>query len=332
MNKRVLGRTGIEVSELSLGGAFLTRGEEGVDGAVSIVRRAVELGINCVDTSADYGNSEMALGPALSDLTKPIIVSTKLGPRDQSFDPQNPEHIRRVAHESLELLRRDVLDVLMIHEPDRPGQLDWFDDWQSFHGPVDDVLAELKQEGLIRFTGLGGTTVYELPRIMATGRYDVVLTAFNYSLLWREAAIAVIPEAVKQNMGIMVGSPTQQGWIAQRYDDEVRSGAPWLSPPRRAQLIELYDFVDEIAIPLPELCIRWMINDKRISTVLTGVRNIEQLEQNVKACEEGPLPPDIIERLDEIAAMVPFRPFEEPFGFPFDTPNYNKTRKWPRRA
>ena len=185
MKNRVLGGTGLEVSELSLGGAFLTRGEEGFEGVMPIVKRAMDLGINCVDTSADYGNSEEALGHALKNITEPLIVSTKLGPRDLSFDPRNRDHIRRVAHESLELLHRDVIDILMIHEPDRPGQLDWYDDWQSFHGPVDDVLSELKREGVIRFTGLGGTTVYELPRIMATGRYDVVLTAFNYSLLER---------------------------------------------------------------------------------------------------------------------------------------------------
>jgi len=73
--------------------------------------------------------------------------------------------------------------------------------------------------------GLGGTTAYELPHIINTGRFDVVLTAFNYSLLWREAANEVLPAAKKQGMGIVIGSPLQQGALARRYDDEVRGGA-----------------------------------------------------------------------------------------------------------
>ena len=73
------------------------------------------------------------------------------------------------------------------------------------------MLDELKKSGTIRFTGLGGTTAYEMAHIIRTGRFDVVLTAFNYSLLWREAAIEVIPAAKAQGMGIILGSPLQQG-------------------------------------------------------------------------------------------------------------------------
>lgn len=144
--------------------------------------------------------------------------------------------------------------MLFVHEPDRPGQYDWWSDWDDFHGPVEDLLAELKAEGIIRFTALGGTTAYELARIVDTGRYDVVLTAFNYSPLWREAEIAVLPAAKRRGLGIIVGSPLQQGALARRYDEQVRSGAPWLSAPRREQYRRLYDFVDEVGMPL---CPSW---------------------------------------------------------------------------
>ena len=80
MKKRILGRTGLEVGELSLGGAFVTGGEDGFEGSLPVVRRALELGINLADTSADYGDSEKALGWALEEIGKPCIVSTKLGP------------------------------------------------------------------------------------------------------------------------------------------------------------------------------------------------------------------------------------------------------------
>lgn len=322
MKKRPLGRTGLMVGELSLGAAFITGGPDGVRGATPIVRRALELGINLVDTSADYGDSEAALGAALDELGQPFIVSTKLGPRGRGFDPRDMDTLRRTVDESLKLLHRDTLDILMIHEPDRPGEIDWYSDTDRFHGPVTELLQELKERGVVRFTGIGGTTVYQLAMLVATGEYDVVLTAFNSSPLWREAVTHVIPEAAKRNMGVFLASPTQQGWLARRFDDEIRHGARWLSPQRRAQFLALYDLLDETGIEIPVFCLRWALGVPGVSTVLTGPRTVEQLEQNFRAVEEGPLPADVVARLDEIAAMVPYRPFEEPFGCMLGNPHY----------
>ena len=323
MKTRILGRTGLEVSELSLGAAFVTGGEEGFRGALPVVRHALELGMNLADTSADYGDSEEALGRALHEIGKPCIVCTKLGPRaGDPFDPKDKACLRRIAEESLQLLHREVIDIMMVHEPDRPGEFDWYNDGVSFEGPVVELLRELKQEGLIKYTGLGGTTAYPLARIMATGQYDVVLTAFNCSPLWREATIAVLPEAKRQNMGVLLGSPTQQGWLAQRFDKEIDSGALFLSPPRRAQFKALYELCDDCRIEIPVLCLRWAMGVPGVSSVLTGPRNVAQLEQNIQAVEQGPLPDDVNTRLDEIAAMVPFRPYDEPACCPFGDPNY----------
>jgi aryl-alcohol dehydrogenase-like predicted oxidoreductase len=180
-----------------------------------------------------------------------------------------------------------------------------------------DRLAELKSQGMVRFTGLGGTTAYELAHIVATGEYDVVLTAFNYSLLWQEALVAVIPEAKKQGMGIIVGSPLQQGALARCYTEEVEHGARWLSPPRREQFKRLYALVRELDMSLPELALRFVISNSDISTVLMGARSAAEVEQNVRAVEAGPLSQDVLDAIHEIAGMVPFRPFEEPFSLPF---------------
>ena len=86
---------------------------------------------------------------------------------------------------------------------------------------------------------------------MATGVYDVVLAAQNYSLLWREAAISIFPEAKRQNMGIVIGAPLQQGALSRRHA-EVETGAWWLSRPRQEQFKTLYRFLDEIELSLPE--------------------------------------------------------------------------------
>ena len=320
MNHRTLGRTGVSVSELGMGGLFISRFGGEREEAVRAIRRALDLGVNFIDTAPGYHDSEEVLGEALQGVTQPYYLSTKLGGRPQPFDPKDKAALRRSVEESLRLLRRDHLDFLMIHEPDRPGQYDWWEEWEgpnAFQGPVRELLEELKQEGLVRWTGLGGTTVYELPRIMATGAFDVVLTAFNYSLLWREAEIAVLPEAERQEMGVVAGSPLQQGALARRYDEEVERGAPWLSSPRREQYRRLYALVDDCGIPLPELALRFVLSDPRVHTTLMGARSVAEVEANVAAVEKGPLPEDLLARLREVAALVPFRPFQEPFGLPF---------------
>jgi aryl-alcohol dehydrogenase-like predicted oxidoreductase len=185
---------------------------------------------------------------------------------------------------------------------------------------VTELLGELKAQGVIRFTGLGGTTAYELRHIMATGAYDVVLTAFNYSLLWQEALVAVFPEARKQGMGIIVGSPLQQGALSQCYEDEVEHGAHWLSPLRREQFKRLYRLVKELVISLPELALRFVISNPYVSTVLMGARSVAEVEQNIRSVEAGVLSQDILDAIQEIAEMVPMRPFEEPFSLPFTRP------------
>ena len=317
MNTRTLGRTGLEVSELALGGLFVSNHGGAFEQGRAAIHRALELGINYIDTAPTYGDSEDVLGRALEGVEQPLIFSTKLGGRPEPFLPQDKACLMQSVEESLRLLKRDTIDILMVHEPDRPGQYDWWTNEENFTGPVNEVLDELKQQGLIRFTGLGGTTVYEMARLIRTGRFDVVLTAFNYSLLWREAEREVLPAALEQGMGIVVGSPLQQGSLARRYDEQIKHGAPWLSTPRRQQFLALYDFLDEIEIPLAELGLRFILSNPAVSCVLTGARSPEEVEQNVAAAEKGPLAPEILHRLNEIAAMVPFRPFEEPSSLPF---------------
>ena len=317
MRKRTLGRTGLQVSELALGGLFVSSIGGEFEQAKGAILRALELGVNTIDTAPGYLNSEEVLGKALEGIATPYILSTKLGGRPQPFLPQDREGLMRSVQESLRLLKRDRVDMLMIHEPDRPGQYNWWSDPEGFYGPVMDVLDELKGAGVIRFTGLGGTTAYELAQIMRTGRFDVVLTAFNYSLLWREAEREVLPAARERGMGIMIGSPLQQGALARRYDEELRHGARWLSPPRRAQYLALYAYLDELGMSLPEAGLRFVLSNPDVSCALMGARSRGEVEQNVSAVEKGPLSAEVIARLDEIAAMVPFRPFEEPFGLPF---------------
>jgi aryl-alcohol dehydrogenase-like predicted oxidoreductase len=318
---RVLGGTGLEVSELALGGLFVSRvGGEFEQGRRAILK-AVELGVNYIDTAPGYANSEEVIGQVLPEIEQSLVVSTKLGGRPQPFMPQDQDCLMASIEESLRLLKRDWIDILMIHEPDRPGQYDWWPNLNQpgpdvYAAPVMEVLEELKRQGVIKYTGLGGTSAYEIVPIIKTGKFDVLLTAFNYSLLWREAEIAVLPAAKEMGMGVVIGSPLQQGALARRYE-EVSTGARWLSPPRQAQFQALYAFADELDMSLPELALRFVVSNPDITCTLMGARSEAEVAQNVAAVEAGALPEDILRRLDEIAAMVPFRPFEEPFGIPF---------------
>jgi aryl-alcohol dehydrogenase-like predicted oxidoreductase len=181
------------------------------------------------------------------------------------------------------------------------------------------VMDGLRAEGRVRFVGLGGTTAYGMARLLRTGRFDVVLTAFNSSLLWREAWHELLPAAAEHGVGVVAGSPLQQGALARLWESEVET-ADWLSKPRREQFRALYALVRETGLPLPEIALRFLLSEPRIHSILTGARSEAEIDAGADAVEKGPLAPELLARLDAIAAMVPFRPHDEPFALPFGRP------------
>jgi aryl-alcohol dehydrogenase-like predicted oxidoreductase len=320
MRQRTLGKTGIQVSELGFGSLFASSLGPGFEESRRAVLRAVELGINYFDTAPAYADSELVLGRILAEINAPLIVSTKLGGRPQPFEPQNKKHLLDSVAESLRLLHREVIDILFIHEPDRPLQYNWWSDPETAYGPVVEVLEDLKRRGLVRFSGLGGTTATEMAHYLRSGRFDVVLTAFNYSALFREAGNEVLPVARERNLGVVLGSVLQQGALGRRYDAVVRARPCWLSRARQEQFLALYQFLDELGMSIVELCLRFAIANADAGTVLIGPKTAAQVEQSVAAVARGPLPADVVTQLDRIAALVPFRPFEEPMILPLSNP------------
>jgi aryl-alcohol dehydrogenase-like predicted oxidoreductase len=292
---RTLGRTGLSVSELSFGSLFTSSLGRGFEDSKQAVHRALDLGINLFDTAPAYANSEEILGRIIADIKTPFLLSTKLGGRPQPFDPRSKAQLKQSVQESLRLLHREVIDILFIHEPDRPQQYAWWTDPEHVDGPVIEVLDELKRDGLIRFTGLGGTTCAEMAHCIRSDRFDVVLTAFNYSPLFREATHEVLPEAAARDMGVLLGSVLHQGALGRRYDDVVRAKPAWLSKPRQQQLLTLYRLLDELGMSIVELGLRFGVSNPAISSVLIGP--------------------------NEIAALAPFRPFEEPMILPLSNPH-----------
>lgn len=317
METRRLGRTGLEVSVLSIGGLYTSSLAGGESETRRIMRRAAELGINAIDTAPAYADSEATVGKAIRGSDAPLVITTKLGGRPQPFDPQDIDALRSSVEESLRLLGRDHVEVLMIHEPDRPQQYPWWSSYAPLAGPALDLIDDLKREGKIRFCGLAGTTVTEMTSLVESDRFDVVLTAFNYNALYREAKGSVIAAAVRHDMGVVVGSVLGQGFLAQRADDEVHRRPMWLSEARQQQFLAYYRLLDDAAMSAVELCLRFAISDPNVTTIPVGCKSVEHLEASVAAIEKGALPTDVLSRLDEIAAMVPTRPFEEPMILPF---------------
>lgn len=320
MQFRSFGKTGLQASELGFGALFTSTLGPGFEESRKAVHRAVDLGINFFDTAPAYANSEEVLGKILAEINEPLLVSTKLGGRPCPFDPQNKKHLRQSVEQSLRLLHRDTIDLLFIHEPDRYGQYPWWTDPIRTDGPVLEVLDELKQKGDIQFTGLGGTTTTELAHHIRSGKFDVVLTAFNYSALFREAAEEVLPDAERNKMGIVLGSVLHQGALARRYDNVVKARPMWLSQERQKQLLDLYALLDQGEMPMVELCTRFALSNKAISTVLTGPKTASQVEETIRYQAKGPLPTEILRELDVLANRLKHRPFEEPMILPFHRP------------
>jgi aryl-alcohol dehydrogenase-like predicted oxidoreductase len=316
MRRRPLGRTGVEVSQMGLGGVFLSSAATDAAHAHAAVRRALELGINLFDTAPSYHDSEVVLGQALREGGAACVVATKIGGGHPWFAARDHDALRRSVDESLRRLGRASIDLLLVHEPDRKTPHDWWEDPDTAAGPVMDVLAQLKAAGVVRHLGLGGTTAYAMARLIRTGQFDVVLTAFQYSLLWRVAAHALLPAAQAAGMGILVGSPLQQGVLASRRDAEL-SQTRALSLPRRRQFQALYALLDELGMELPELALRFVVSNPAVDAVLVGARNAAEVERGVAAVRNGPLPGSVLERLDAIYRIAPFRPHGEALDDPF---------------
>lgn len=312
-----LGRTNLEVTKLSLGGLFMSDLTDDYEMSKEATHYALDAGIKLIDTAPSYFNSEKVLGKILREYKgdKPFI-STKLG-MPAPWNPQSMEDIISSVKNSCNLLGIDTIDILFIHEPERTGQMNWWNNEKTYDGPVTEALEQLKKDGLVKYTGVAGTCTHELAKIMDTGKFDVVLTAFNYSLLWREAEYEIFPAAQKHNMGVICGSPLQQGALAVRRDEVVKNGAPWLSKPRKEQFLALYNLLDETGMDIIEMAMRFVISNPAVDCVLTGAKSKSEFIGNWNAVEKGPLSKEILKRLDEIRDMVPFRPTNEQFLLPW---------------
>ena len=314
MNTVPLGRTGLSVSKLGLGALFVKSENASLDDAKRAVARAVERGVSYLDTAPGYGDSEEVLGKCLAEIpdADKLVVSTKIG-GPEPFDPRDPAKIVASVETSLRRLGRERVDLLYVHEPDRPRQNDWWTDYAKVEGPVLDAVAGLRDRGLIGHVGLGGTTTTDMAHLVRSGHFDVLLTAFQFNALLREAEDELLPAAREQGMGVVLGSALHQGLLTGEKPRLVEE-AWWLARERKAQLRDLWALCRGCGIGVAELAMRFAVFSDAGDVVLMGPKNAEEVDLNLAALEAGPLPADVLAELDTLAARLPHRPYGEPVG------------------
>ena len=304
MKKRRLGRTELMVSEMCIGTYQIT-GEFGIPrtDALAVLHHAFESGINFVDTAQmyGYGESEELVGRAVAAFPgKEIHIATKTGHLYRGIVQyggeaayQDEDLLMRTIEHSLHALRKDYIDLFMIHEPD---WTQWGFDLKTGDAPVMNVLEKLKREGVIGAIGLGSTNADNCTDLVETGRFDAFLIAVCYDLLVQTAKDRLIPAAKKRDVGVIIGTPFRQGLLAARMSLEELK-AQNLNEEMFSRVQDLYALSDETGISLSDMSLRYLLSDPDIACIATGAQTVEQLAMNMKAFEDGPLPADLVERL-----------------------------------
>jgi aryl-alcohol dehydrogenase-like predicted oxidoreductase len=282
--QRRLGRAGIDIRPFGLGTASLGSDRATDDQAVATVRRALELGIDFIDTSPLYGmgESERRIGLALSPAERRRVrLQTKAGTgtRPKAYDGDS---IQRSVEVSLQRLRTDYLDVCLIHDPDEMEPV-------LASGGGIEALIRLKAEGVIGATGLGVRSHEFHRRAIADGRFDVILTYMDYTLLSQTAAPLVV-EAATAGLGVVIGAPLATGLLAGGEDPPHRYGRP--AAPEDAEVqaaLRLRQWAAERGVTLPALALQWILRSPQVSVVIAGAVSPTEIEESVRAVT-APLP------------------------------------------
>ncbi len=311
---RSFGRTGERLPALGMGGGFPV-GFAGFDRAVETVRHALALGVGYFDTSPLYrsGASQAILGEALAGRAEPHFLATKVGHFLEARHFRSVEAMHVQLRENLRLLRRDSVDLLQVHEADwaawwtdgagvGPGHLFALNDGYDFaNAPVLQFLREAKALGLCRRVGLTGNHARHLGRLVQEiDGLDAVLVAYNCTPLNVSAREHVLPAAAAKGMAVVVAglftfvNTLPAGWSTE---------GSYLGPRSDAQLAQLKMLQRDCGLPMPELALRFVAADERISTILVGSCQPAEIEQNVASFQRGPLPADLHAAVEAIAAQ-----------------------------
>ncbi|HET7571814.1 MAG TPA: aldo/keto reductase [Gaiellaceae bacterium] len=312
MEHRPLGRTGIQVSSLCLGTMmFGAWGNPDHDDSIRIIHRALDAGIDFVDTADVYaaGESEEIVGKALEGRRDDVVLATKVHGRMGEGANRQGNSRRWIVQEveaSLRRLRTDWIDLYQIHRPDPSTDVD----------ETLGALTDLVRQGKIRY--LGSSTFQPSQIVEAQwvaerrGRERFVCEQPPYSLLVRGVEAEVLPVCERYGMGVIPWSPLAGGWLSGKFrkgaEIESRRGKRLpqrfdLSLPENQRKLEAAEafaqLADEAGIPLVHLAIAFVLRHPAVTAPIVGPRTMEQLE-GVLGAVEVELPDDVLDRIDEI--------------------------------
>jgi len=291
--RRRLGRTDVMVTPVGIGGASLSHGYSKPSSdadAVAAINRAAELGIGYIDTSAGYGESERRIGLAFREnpkLRQKFFLATKTG---TGVRPGNytADGTYKSVENSLKLMNTDWLDLVQIHDPgDLKPSLE-------SDGALT-ALKDLKEQGVIGAIGLGVRNHEFLLQAIKHEDFDTILTYADFNLVRQTARDNLFPAAKEHDVGIVLGSPILFGCLSNRWEEKI-SRYP-SDDPDIIKVRKIAKWAEEQGVKLMSSALQYCLRDERVSVILVGTRNVEQVEEMVSSVLDD-LPEDIWEKLE----------------------------------
>lgn len=299
MNMRTLGRTGIRVSEIGFGAWQLGNAKDwsamADNDAIRLVHEALDRGCNFFDTAPNYGGgkSEELLGKAFLGKRDSVVINSKCGHLPGGGTSFSASTIVESVEGSLRRLQTDYLDSLLLHNPP-------FEDLKGSSEPFE-TLEKLKQEGKIRAYGASVDSGAEIRELLTSSNSDVI--EIMYNIMHQEPASAM-RLAEEQGVGLIVKVPLDSGWLSGKYNAASRfSGirSRWSEEEIRTRSA-LVDRVRQIVgtdVSMIQAALRFILTGSEVSTIIPGVKDSEQLIENVTASNDR-LPDDIVQRLRDL--------------------------------
>jgi aryl-alcohol dehydrogenase-like predicted oxidoreductase len=304
---RLLGKTGLKVSEIGFGAWAIGGdwGEQNEKDSINALHRAIDIGVNFIDTAAGYGNgkSERIIAKVLKECNERIYIATKTPPVDGPWPPSPyckvwkrypADYIRTNVEERLRNLNTDCIDILQFHT--------WTRAWNKDPLPLF-TLQKLKEEGKIRFIGVSTPEQDQnsLIDLMRKGLVDTVQVIYN--IFEQEPAAEFLPTALEYNVGVIVRVAFDEGILTGKYSleskflhDDVRSKYFAGDRVERAVLRvqKIKEEIKNTGLTLPQVALKFALSHKAVSTVIPGIRNIHQVEINTAVSDLPDLSEEII--------------------------------------
>jgi aryl-alcohol dehydrogenase-like predicted oxidoreductase len=292
-----LGATGLEITRVGFGawaigggGWEFGWGPQHDDESIAAIHRALELGINWVDTAAAYGfgRSERVVGQALASLSERPYVFTKCSLLDDGTGrvrhSLKRDSVLREAEASLRRLGTDAIDLYQIHWPDPAPDIE--EGWSA--------LAELKEQGLVRHIGVSNFDAAQVRRIQSIAPVETLQP--SYSLVDRAAEEEVLPFAEQQGIGVIAYSPMGSGLltgamtrerIARLPADDWRASDPRFTEPQLSRHLALAARLQAVAerhgVTPGAVAVAWVLRNPAVDGAITGFRRPEQVDPIVAA-------------------------------------------------